>query len=102
MIMLVREGVEGEGKGDTYGLGVRIPWADEEAVEGLVDPYFPLVVEPEAVCPNPDHAPSIQEDNADCHGVEHRLSWELEALLDIPEGENSDCLGCYADDEEVC
>ena len=42
-----------------HDLGVRVPGADEEAVEGLVDPEFPDVVEAECLGPDAYHAPTV-------------------------------------------
>lgn len=58
----------------------------------MVDPYFPFVMEAEACGPDSDHAPAVEEDDADCDGVEHGFCAEVEMSLDIPEGVNADCL----------
>lgn len=86
----------------TYRLRIAIPGANEQAVKDLIHPDFPLVVESEAVGPDPDHAPAIEQDDSHGYGVEHGLGGELEAFLDHPEGEDTHRLGENADDEEVC
>lgn len=85
-----------------HGLRVTVPRADEQAVEDLVQPDFPALVEPEGLRPDADHAPAVEEDNADGHGHEHGLGGEGEAFLDLPVGSNADGLRGDADDEEVC
>lgn len=62
---------------------------------------FPDIVEAEFLRPDSNHAPDVEEDYADCHGVEHGFGRQAEAFLDVPEAEDSYCLGCYADDEQV-
>lgn len=74
---------------------------DEEAVEGLVQPYFPNMVEAESLRPNPDHAPAVEENDPDGDGVEHGFGGETVAFLNLPEREDANSLGCYAHDEEV-
>ena len=84
-----------------HGLRIRIPRADEDAVEDLVEPKLPLVVEAEFLGPDADHAPGVQDDDAERDGVEHGLRGELVTLLDRPEGPDAQGLGGDADEQEV-
>ena len=59
---------------------------------------FPDIVEPKLLCPDTDHAPTIEQDNANGDGVEHGLCGQAEALLDLPEGKDTYSLSCYAHD----
>ena len=77
---------------------VGVPWAHEEAVEGLVDPDFPDVVEAEVRAPDADHAPAVEQDDAEHDGVEHGFGGEAEAFLGPPEGVDAQGLGGDADD----
>ena len=68
----------------------------------LVDPKLPFIVEAKLVCPNTDHAPSIQEHDSEHYGDEHGLRAQPEALLDCPEAEDARTLRRNAHDEEIC
>ncbi|KAL9026727.1 MAG: hypothetical protein Q9196_004643, partial [Gyalolechia fulgens] len=46
-----------------HDLRVRVPGADEEAVEGLVEPDFVGVVEAEGWGPDADHAPAVARED---------------------------------------
>jgi hypothetical protein len=59
-------------------------------------------VEPKLLCPDTNHAPSIEQDDANGYGVEHGLCGKAEALLDLPEGKDTYSLSCYAHNQEVC
>lgn len=50
------------------------------------------MVEAEARSPDADHAPAVEQDDADCDGVEHCFCAEVEVALDEPEGVYADCL----------
>ena len=58
-------------------------------------------MEAEFLCPDSNHAPSVQQDDPDGHGVEHSLGGEAVALLYVPEAEDPYGLGGDSDDEEV-
>lgn len=75
-----------------HDLAVAVPGADEEAVEGLVEPDFPAIVETEALRPDADHAPAVEQDYGDGDGVEHCFGAQREPLLDCPESVDADCL----------
>lgn len=62
---------------------------------------FPNVVESKLLRPDTDHAPRIEQNDANRHGVEHSLRGKAEAFLDLPEGEDTHGLSSYAHDEEV-
>jgi hypothetical protein len=79
-------------------------------------PDLPDMVESKPLRPDPDHAPAIEQDDADCYGIEHGFCSELISLLDRPERIYTDglrnqfscsCLilkthlSCNADDEEI-
>lgn len=55
----------------------------------------------ELLRPNPNHAPSIEDDDAESHDVEHCLRGEVIAALEKPETVDSDSLSNYPDDEEI-
>lgn len=77
-------------------------WGFTAAVETyLVDPYFPLVVKSERLCPDSDHAPAIKQDDAYSDRIEHCLGGDLVAFLDGPKCEDSSSLGCYAHEQEI-
>jgi hypothetical protein len=58
-------------------------------------------VEAEFLCPDANHAPTVEEDDAYHNGIKHCFCGEVKALLDCPKGEDADELGGDADDEEV-
>ena len=62
---------------------------------------FPHIVEAEFLRPDSDHSPGVQQDDSNGYGVEHRFGGEAVAFLDVPEAEDSNCLGGDSDDEEV-
>lgn len=62
---------------------------------------LPYIVETKLLRPNTDHAPAVEQDDANGHGVEHGLCREAEALLDLPESENAHGLSSYANNKEV-
>nr|POF03974.1 glucosamine-6-phosphate isomerase 1 [Quercus suber] len=97
-----KDGPEGKCSIATYRLAVAIPWANEQPVEDLIDPDLPDVVEAKALRPDADHAPAIQQDDADGYGVEHGLGRQLIAFLHVPECQDAHALGGDADDEQVC
>jgi hypothetical protein len=59
---------------------------------GMSYPEFPGVVEPKLVGPDTDHAPAIEQDDAECNGVKHRLGSESITLLNPPECVDADRL----------
>ncbi|KAI4271501.1 MAG: hypothetical protein L6R38_006856 [Xanthoria sp. 2 TBL-2021] len=85
-----------------HDLRVGIPGADEEAVEDLIEPDFPDVVEPEGLRPDANHALGVEDDDADHHGREHGFGAQGEFSLDLPEGVDAEGLGGDADEEEGC
>lgn len=58
-------------------------------------------MESKFLCPDTNHAPRVEYNDADHDGVEHFLGRELEVLLDCPEAKDADKLGSDADDDEV-
>jgi hypothetical protein len=62
---------------------------------------FPYIVEAEFLRPDPDHSPTVEQDDAHGYSVEHGFRREAEAFLYLPEGENAHGLGCYANDEQI-
>lgn len=62
---------------------------------------FPRVVEAEFLCPDTDHAPGVEQDDANGHCIEHGLRRKTEALLNLPEGKNANGLSSYANNEKV-
>lgn len=59
------------------------------------------MMEAEALCPDTNHSPSIQDDNTKGDDIEHRFGRESISLLDPPEAVNSDCLSCDAYNQEI-
>lgn len=59
------------------------------------------MVEAEALRPDADHAPGVEDDDGEGDGVEHGLGRQAEVLLDAPERVDPDCLGGDADEQEV-
>lgn len=64
----------------------------EGVAERLAYPKLPGVVKSEFVGPDPDHAPTIKQNDSDRNRVEHGFGSELEALLDKPECIDADGL----------
>jgi len=58
----------------------------------MLYPEFPGVMETKLVGPDTDHAPAIEQDDAECNGVEHSLSPESITLLGPPECVDADRL----------
>lgn len=52
-------------------------------------------MEAETLGPDADHAPAIEQYDADGDEVEHGFCAEVEVALDEPEGVYSDCLYTY-------
>ena len=84
-----------------HDLRVRVPGADEQAVEDLVQPDLPDVLEAEAGRPVADHAPAVEQQDGEHDGVEHGLGAQAEAALHPPETVDAEGLGGDADDQEV-
>lgn len=82
-------------------MGVRVPWTDEQAIECLVNPDFPDVVEAESLREDSNHPPEIEQDYVYGDNVEHCFCGEVEALLSPPEAVDSNSLSCNSNDEEV-
>ena len=107
---------------ETHCLGIRIPRTDEQAVKDLIElqtrravisrsswsgrsvtyPDLPFIVEAKALGPDPDHAPCVEQDDANSDCIEHGLGGKLVAFLDSPVDENTDGLSNDSDNEEVC
>ncbi|GMG11337.1 unnamed protein product [Aspergillus oryzae var. brunneus] len=49
-------------------------------------------METKFLCPDADHAPTIEQYNCDGNGAEHGFGAEFEALLDEPEAVDPHCL----------
>lgn len=49
--------------------------------------------------PDTDHAPAVQQDDADGHSVEHGLRSKLPTFLNVPEGVDAYKLGENAHEE---
>ena len=64
-------------------------------------PNFPLIVEAELLRPDANHAPAVEQYNADCDNHEHSLGREPIAFLNLPEGTDANGLSRDTDDEEV-
>lgn len=58
-------------------------------------------MEPKLLCPNTNHTPNVEYDDADHDDIKHVFGGEVEALLDFPEDSNADGLSCDANDEKV-
>lgn len=55
----------------------------------------------EFVCPDTNHAPSIQHNDPHRNNVEHGLRTKSEPFLDVPIGEDPNSLRGNTDDQEV-
>lgn len=82
-------------------MGVRVPRAYEEAIVDLIKPDFPNVMEAKFIGPNPNHAPAVENDNAEGYDIEHCLGGEVKMALSPPEGVDADGLRNNPDNEEV-
>ena len=84
-----------------HGLAVAIPRAHKQAVESLIYPDFPALVEAEILAPDANHAPSIEEHDAHCDDHEHGLGGQAVVLLNAPKGTDANGLSGDSDDEQV-
>lgn len=84
-----------------HRLAVAVPRTHEQAIESLIHPDFPALMEAERLRPDADHAPAVEDDDAHCDDHEHGFGREAVVFLDAPEGADADCLRGDADNEEV-
>src|SRR5690242_3574273 len=61
-----------------HRLRIRVPLAHKETIKGLVNPELPFVMEAEFLGPNSNHAPAVEEDDANHDRVKHDLRAESE------------------------
>ena len=58
-------------------------------------------MEAEFLCPDADHAPCVEDYNAEGYDIKHGFCGESVASLCPPETVDADCLRDDADDEEI-
>lgn len=85
-----------------HRLAVAVPRTHKQAVESLIHPDLPALVEAEVLAPDADHAPAIEEHDTHCDDHEHGLGGQAVVLLYAPEGADTDGLSGDAHDKQVC
>lgn len=71
---------------NSHGLAIRIPRADKQAVESLVQPNFPNMLKAEVRGPDSDAAPESEYQDPKGIKQKHSFCWDLKFLLYDPKG----------------
>ena len=58
-------------------------------------------MEPKLTRPDPNHTPSIQQNNPHSNDIKHRLRAQQKPLLNIPVRENPQCLCGNTDNQQI-